>query len=107
MFMYLHLSTDEDGKVHATVQNHGTLKVGSLGGPTSQPSSGPFAVFKIESLEGADFLSDETLITLLFGRFTTKELMVRLQLNLSTDELLDILRERLKRPQLDPTSRRT
>lgn len=95
-FMYLHLHASASGKVHALLQNQGVLKVTSLGGPNSQLSNQPFAVFRIESFDGLENLSDNELVNELLRRFTTKELLQRLQIHLTSKELLELLVNRLE-----------
>jgi hypothetical protein len=94
-FMYLHLSTSASGGIHALVQNQGVLKVTSLGGPNSQLSNQPFAVFRIESFDGLEHLSDNELVDEILRRFTTKELLQKLQIHLTSKELLELLVNRL------------
>jgi len=96
-FMYLHLRTDKDGKIHATVMSHGALTFSSLGGPNSQASHGPFAVFRIEGFDGLENVDERLLMQELFRRYTTKELLQQLQINMTTRELIELLSDRLNR----------
>jgi hypothetical protein len=94
-FMYLHLMTDQYGKVHASVKNNGALTFSSLGGPDSQGSHGPFAVFKIEDFDGIENIDNENLLNELLRRFTVRQLIQYIQIHMSTKEILELLSERL------------
>jgi hypothetical protein len=93
-FTYLHLFADE-GDIYAEVRNSGELTFSSLGGPNSRPSKRPFAVFALEEFTGLSAIPDRQLLDELFRRYTTKEIASRLNLTLSTDELIELLRQRL------------
>lgn len=94
-FMYLHLRTIE-GKIHATVKVHGDLVRQSVGHQNTQFTNGPFAVFQVHEFDGFENLSDKDLIEELFRRFSSMELLQRLQLRLTADDIMAILRDRLK-----------
>lgn len=96
MFMYLRLDTDENGKVHATVLNQGSLPFSSLGGPNSQRSDGPFSVMKIHSFLGLENIDENDLLQEVFRRYTTKELIDHLIPRFTKDELLGMIRDRMK-----------
>jgi hypothetical protein len=93
-FMYLHLRTNEQGGINAEVKNDGTFT--SLGGPNSQRSDRPFAVFRIESFEGLSFIDEDMLLIELFKRYSTADLASRLQIRFTDKELLNMLSDRLK-----------
>lgn len=94
-FMYLHLHTDDDG-INAEVKNSGELSFSSLGGASSQRSDRPFAVFRIASFSGLSAVDEVQLLDELMRRMTTKELMRHFSLSFTTDELLEMLRTRIK-----------
>lgn len=95
-FMYLSLWTDKEGKAVAKLQNHGALQFSSLGGPNSRRTDHPFAVFQIDTFQGIEALDDGELVKELLRRFTTKEILQRLQIHLTSDEILRLLSDRLK-----------
>lgn len=94
-FMYLHLRTDKEGRVFASVKNQGAPTVSSIGGPNSRPSHGPFAVLQIDGFDSLEHVDNDEYIRELFRRFTTKEIARRMQIHMTTKELLDLLSDRL------------
>jgi hypothetical protein len=96
MFMYLHLRTDRDGKIHAEVKSHGALGFSSLGGPTSKRSDLPFAVFEIDDFTGLGAIDEDSLFAELFRRVSTKELLRRIGCEFTNSELIEMLQERMR-----------
>lgn len=93
-FMYLHLFAGHDGKLRAEIKNHGSFN--TLGTGSSQMSQAPSAVFRLEAFLGIECIEERDLLNELMKRYTTKELMRRFSLEFSDQELLDMLRERLR-----------
>jgi hypothetical protein len=92
--MYLHLRVNDQGSIKATIKNDGDL--GTLGTSSSQNSRAPFAVFRIEEFDGIEALDDRALMDEVFRRFSTKDMMTRLQINLTDAEIIAMIRDRLK-----------
>lgn len=98
-FMYLHLRYVESGTVfgsgvRASVETTGDLK--SLGTSTSRWSDQPFAVFAIEGFDGLDNISTDDLLARLLERMGAAELQQRLKWKFTTDELIELLRSKIR-----------
>lgn len=94
--MYLHLRSNREGEIEAEVKNSGELKFSSLGGPSSQMSDHPFAVFKISEFSGIDCIETDDLYSELIRRCGNSYLLNRLEIDLTNEELVRMLTERLK-----------
>jgi len=97
-FMYLQIRTDKEGKLHAVVTNDGNLR--SLGTANSRVAgwNAPVGAFQIDSFDGLDAIQTEDLITEVYKRYSTKELLRSAQIRMTGQEILDLLRERLREP---------
>jgi hypothetical protein len=94
-FMYLHLKSDDQGKIHATVQPDGTLPFVTLGSENTRWSGRPFAVFQIESFQGLTSIDTRDLELEVINRLGEDGLRSRLASELSTNDLLGMLRDRI------------
>jgi len=94
-FMYLSIRPDKEGKLHVRLQDNGSFKVHSLGGPNSRMTHDAEIIMRVEGFDGLDALADKDLVSELLRRFTTKELLQRLQIRLSNEELLQLVADRV------------
>lgn len=97
MFMYLHLRVGSNGEIHAEVKNSGELTFSSLGGPSGQRSDYPFSVMRIERFDGLSAINEEQLLAEILRRYSTKELLHHLGLEFTDDELVTLVKDRLRR----------
>lgn len=95
-FMYLHLRSDKEGKVHARIQPSGEMKFSSLGGPNSQQTNMPFAVMRIEAFDGLEHIADGELLAELLRRQSATATLRSLAASMSNDDLLRMIEQRLK-----------
>lgn len=93
-FMYLMLKNTENG-IAVTVVNDGVVP-SSLGSANSRWSVGrPFAIYAIDSFDGLEAISTKDLLVEIQQRLSPQELRNRLKWEITTEELLEMLRERL------------
>lgn len=92
-FTYLDLY-DSDGKITADISCKSTVR--SAGTETSRWSKGPFATFALDGFRGLSVIDTGDLVEELLDRHTVQQLMERLRYAFSTDELLAMLKERMK-----------
>jgi hypothetical protein len=93
-FMYLQLKS-VGGKIHATVVPHGMLEYASLGSRNSRLTDAPFATFQIDAFDRLEVITDNELMQEVFRRFTSKDLLQRLEIHLTARELIDMLLARV------------
>ncbi len=97
MFMYLHLYTspNRSGNVVAKVRNTGYLGKPDIENSQSSSSTTPFAVFRIEEFTGLSCIDIDDIIAEIKNRLSTKQILRKLDMDLTNEDIIEILQERM------------
>jgi hypothetical protein len=95
-FQYLHLKVTNSGGIRAEVHNQGTLpQRQSIGTQNSRNSNGPFQIIQIEEFTGLECIDTADLRDELTKRMTQEKIVQFLAHELTNEQLMEIIRNRL------------